>query len=156
MGACAGSYYLLDAVNARMTFTQTVAATKRQTNKWGFYTALLIEGKANGDAIVDQLETDGVKRIITVQPGSYGKVTRAHAVTGLLETKSVFFPAVEQPWWEEYLRQMLSFPAGKYDDLVDSSTQVLSYMSGQNVATLMAALSNIQSFNKNTGKKWRR
>lgn len=155
-GACAGEYFMLDALNKRMGFVDTVKAIKRFVAKWGYYTALLIEAKANGDAIVDQLETDNVKRIVPIQTGSYGKVTRAHAVTGLLETGVVSFPEVEQPWWEEFQRQMLSFPAGKFDDLVDSTTQALSYMSGQNVATLMAALNNIKRFNKVQHGRWKK
>jgi hypothetical protein len=34
----------------------------------------------------------------------------------------------DAPWLEEFLDQFTAFPAGKHDDLVDSSSQALSYM----------------------------
>lgn len=154
-GALAGEFFLVDGLCLRMGFVETVKAVKRAIAKWGYYTSLLIEAKANGDAIVDQLETDGVQRIVPIQPGAYGKQTRAHAVTGLLESGAVYFPKHEPPWWDEYLRQMLYFPAGKHDDYVDSTTQALSYMSGQSAARLVAALSNISRFNKVNHDRWR-
>jgi predicted phage terminase large subunit-like protein len=52
---------------------------------------------------------------------------RLHAQTALFESGRVLLP-VSAPWLEEYVRELTSFPGGKYDDQVDSTAQALDYM----------------------------
>jgi predicted phage terminase large subunit-like protein len=54
------------------------------------------------------------------------KLTRAHAVSPVLEQGRVFIPLVA-PWIEDLRLELIQFPDGKHDDQVDSITQFLGY-----------------------------
>jgi hypothetical protein len=56
-----------------------------------------------------------------------GKEARVHAVSPAIESGHVYIPETA-PWLEEYLDEWSVFPAGAHDDMVDSSTQALSYL----------------------------
>ena len=53
---------------------------------------------------------------------------RAHAVAALIESGQVVLP-LQAPWLESYLFELRMFPAVRYDDQVDSTTQALNWMS---------------------------
>jgi phage terminase large subunit-like protein len=57
-----------------------------------------------------------------------GKVARVNAVSAAIESGHVYIPAEGAPWIGEYLDQWTAFPAGAHDDMVDSSSQALSYL----------------------------
>ena len=86
--------------------------------------AVLIEDKANGSAVINVLQRELF--CIPVQPQG-GKTARVHAVSPAIESGHVFLPP-EAAWLGEFLDQWSSFPAGRHDDMVDSSTQALSYL----------------------------
>ena len=61
--------------------------------------------------------------IVPVEPlGS--KEARARAITGFVEAGNVWLPKLEE-WTEEFIDQHAKFPKGRYDDLVDSTSQAL-------------------------------
>ena len=104
------------------TLEQFVAASQ----KWPRVTRKLVEDKANGSAIISALKRK-VSGIIPVTPKE-SKEARASAVTTLWEARNVFLPPKDQyPWVEQdFIPELLSFPAGAHDDMVDSMTQALS------------------------------
>ncbi len=51
-------------------------------------------------------------------PSINDKVIRARAIQALASVKSIIFPK-HAPWREHVEKQMMQFPAGKYDDAVD-------------------------------------
>ena len=55
------------------------------------------------------------------------KVMRLYAQTTAIENGFVWLPR-EAPWLAEYLRELALFPAGRYDDQVDSTAQALAWM----------------------------
>ncbi len=55
------------------------------------------------------------------------KITRAQAVTPLIEAGRVFIPD-RAAWLDVFLNEMAAFPAGKHDDIVDSVVQALAYL----------------------------
>lgn len=120
------NYYLLDVYRKKMSFTGTVAVIQNQLKKIPNYAGLLIEQAAGGHGITDMLETAGVKRVIPIKVGRKGKEERAHAATFPFEDGTVWLPE-SAPWLDDYIREMLQFPAGKYDDQVDSTTQFIGW-----------------------------
>ena len=84
---------------------------------------MLIEDKANGSAIIQVLRQEMF--CIGVDPRG-GKIARVNAVAPAIESGHVFLPE-GQPWLEDFLEQWSAFPAARHDDMVDSSTQALSY-----------------------------
>jgi len=119
-------YYLLDCANRHLTFTETLKAIRETQARWPKAKAVLIEDKANGSAIIDMLRREAY--CIPVNPEG-GKEARVCAVSPMIESGHVFLPR-NALWLEEYLSQWAAFPAGAHDDMVDSSSQALNYLSG--------------------------
>jgi predicted phage terminase large subunit-like protein len=132
-----GAYrYLLDAVHRRMDFTDTVKALLGVISRWPEARRKLIEGKANGDAIISTLEkAHGVSGLEAV-PASRSKLDRAHAMQPYQSAANVFLPD-GVPWLEEYIAEFASFPKGRSDDHVDAQSQALQGLE-QARSTMMA------------------
>ncbi len=123
----AARYFLVDFLNERMSFTVAQAAMIR----WGlqYPTALdkLVEDKANGTAIVDQLKCD-VPGLTPVEPLG-GKVARATATSPLYAAGKVFFPHPQiNPRIWQYMAQHEAFPKDVNDDMVDQGAQALLHL----------------------------
>ena len=125
-GRKAGCFYLLDQFRGRWDFVKTLEQFVAASQKWPRVTRKLVEDKANGSAIISALKRK-VSGIIPVTPKE-SKEARASAVTTLWEARNVFLPPKDQyPWVEQdFIPELLSFPAGAHDDMVDSMTQALS------------------------------
>jgi len=120
--------YRLDQINRRMAFTETLETIRALQPAWAF-SELLIEDKANGPAVIDTLKREATGyAVIAVSPLG-GKEARANAATVLFRQGRVFLPR-HASWRAEYEAQMLAFPSGTFDDLVDETTQVLNYAAG--------------------------
>lgn len=117
-------YYLRYCLNRHLSFTQTLEALRIVNSLYPNANRVLVEDKANGSAIIDVLSREMF--CIPVTPKG-GKESRVHAVSPAIEAGHVYLPE-GMPWLEEYIGQWSSFPAGAHDDMVDSSTQALSYL----------------------------
>ena len=123
-GKRGNDYYLRECQNAHLDFTGTLTAIREMKRKYPEAGAVLIEDKANGSAVINVLQRELF--CIPVQPQG-GKTARVHAVSPAIESGHVFLPR-EAAWLGEFLDQWSAFPAGRHDDMVDSSTQALSYL----------------------------
>ena len=54
---------------------------------------------------------------------------RLHAQTAVIENGFVLLPD-EAPWLADYLAELTTFPAGRHDDQVDSTSQALAWARG--------------------------
>lgn len=117
-------YYLRYVLNRQMSFTETLHAIRTVKQLYPAAMRVLIEDKANGSAIIDVLQREMF--CIPVNPRG-GKEARVNAVSPAIESGHVFIPA-GAPWMDAYIDQWCAFPAGAHDDMVDSSTQALSFM----------------------------
>src|SRR6185369_17657680 len=85
----------------------------------------LVEGKANGDAIISTLEKGhGITGLEAVSPGTANKVTRAMGGQPYQAAGNVELPD-GAPWLGEYIGEHASFPNGAHDDDVDAQAQGL-------------------------------
>ena len=124
-GKLNNNYYLRYCLNQRLDFPGTVQAIRTVRTLYPRAFRVLIEDKANGSAIIQTLQREMVG-VIGVNPRG-GKAARVNAVSPAIESGHVFLPQ-GAPWLEDYINQWSLFPAGKHDDMVDSSTQALSQM----------------------------
>ena len=116
--------YLIHQVCARMSFIESCNAVLEITNRWPSSHTKWIEDKANGPAAENVLKSK-VPGIILVNPEG-GKLTRAHATSGLFQAGNVFIPHPNlAPWVPAYRTQLVTFPRGVNDDMVDQTTQAL-------------------------------
>jgi predicted phage terminase large subunit-like protein len=124
--------YLVYQVWARLNFPATLEAFRRVTRLFPQAKRKLVEGKANGDALIDSLkhEIPGIVRINPIQ----SKKARARAVSTFIEAGNVHLPtsrvATMQPEiaWdvEAFLHEATAFGGGAgHDDQVDATSQYL-------------------------------
>lgn len=121
--------YLLDQVRDRMDFPATCRAVEALTAKWPQANAKIVEDKANGPAVIAQLRTR-VPGLIAVTPKD-SKYARASAVAPFVEAHNVYLPdASSAPWVNDFVEECAGFPLGAHDDQVDSMSQALSRLLG--------------------------
>lgn len=118
-------YYLRHLSNKKLDFPQTLTELRMVKAMFPEAFTVLVEDKANGSAIIATLRHE-MPGVVGVNPRG-GKEARVNAVSGVIESGHVHIPK-DAHWQDVYLDQWAAFPAGKHDDMVDSSTQALSYM----------------------------
>ena len=127
MGRSGSDIYLLDLVNEKMDFVESVAAVRRLSGKWPKASAKVIENKANGPAIVNLLSKE-IPGMVEFNPKG-GKDERAISVTPYFEAGNIWFPdPQEAPWVEDLIRDLLIFPKGMYKDTTDALVQGVLYL----------------------------
>ena len=118
-------YALLDNVTRRMEYPDLKRAIIAAAERWK-PTAVLVEDKASGQSIVQDLRATTSLPIIPIQPEG-DKVVRLMAVSALIEAGRVLLPQAA-PWLVDFEAEVAGFPYGKHDDQVDAMTQALRYM----------------------------
>ena len=116
-------YYLLHVYRKRVEYPDLKRAVVEQSNMFGA-SKVLVEDASSGQALIQDLKNDGFYRIEAVKPKGK-KDERLQYVSAIIEAGQVFVPT-QAPWLEEYLYELMMFPAGRYDDQVDSTSQALA------------------------------
>ena len=117
--------YLLHVLRERMAYPDLKRAVCRQNNIHR-PEVILIEDKASGTQVIQQLIEEGLHNVQRVKPEG-DKVMRMHAQTAMIENNFVYVP-LEAHWLAEYFHELTTFPRGKYDDQVDSTSQALAWL----------------------------
>ena len=89
---------------------------------------VLIEDKASGTQLIQELIAEGLHAVTRYRPQS-DKVMRLHAQTAMIENGFVHVRE-QAPWLAPYLAELTAFPNGKHDDQVDSTAQMLDWFKG--------------------------
>jgi predicted phage terminase large subunit-like protein len=116
--------YLLSVFRRRLEYPALKRAVREQQNLFEA-NVVLIEDKASGTQLIQELIADGCHGITRYQPDCE-KIMRLHAQTAMIENGFVHIPETA-PWLAEYLHEMSVFPKGKHDDQVDSTAQFLDW-----------------------------
>jgi predicted phage terminase large subunit-like protein len=116
--------YLLSVLRKRLEYPALKRAVREQQSLFSA-DVVLIEDKASGTQLIQELITDGFHRVTRYKP-ECDKIMRLHAQTALIENGFVHLPETA-PWLAEYLHEMTVFPKGKHDDQVDSTAQFLDW-----------------------------
>jgi predicted phage terminase large subunit-like protein len=89
---------------------------------------IVIEDKASGTQLIQELAFEGVYNIQSYQPGpNQDKVMRMFSCCNLIENGLVYLPEKAE-WLTEFINELTVFPNGKYDDQVDSTSQALDWI----------------------------
>lgn len=117
------AYYLENILEERLAFPDLIDKIRLLHTKYNF-DAIVIEDKASGQSLIQMFQ----RTTLPVVPFKVDtdKVTRACAITPLIEQGKVFL--VKGFWNKHYTDYMAAFPNGEFDDLVDSTSQALSYL----------------------------
>jgi predicted phage terminase large subunit-like protein len=105
-----------------MDFLATLASIKQMMNEYRPH-SLIIEKKANGDAIIRVLRQHGIDNVLAITPKE-SKEARAEASTIYLNQGSVKF--LDNPFTDSLIDQAIAFPNRKDDDMVDALTQFIN------------------------------
>jgi predicted phage terminase large subunit-like protein len=120
--------YLLGVYSRRLNYPDLKRAVKEQMARFRPKN-ILIEDKASGTQLIQELSRDGMYGITRYEP-KLDKVMRLRSVTSTIENGFVYLPT-EAVWLDAYLQEMAAFPKGKHDDQVDSTSQALDWVKDQ-------------------------
>ncbi len=117
--------YLLHVLRKRLDYPDLKRAVWDQSA--GFQpTIILIEDKASGTQLIQELIRDGVHGVTRYEP-TPDKIMRMHSVTSTIENGFVYLPT-EAEWLAAYVHELTTFPSAKYDDQADSTSQALDWI----------------------------
>ena len=122
-GKTGPNMYLLDATKKHLDFPGTLREIRAMRRRWPEARIILVEDKANGSAVVQILRRE-IPGVIPVNPEG-GKVARANAVSGAIESGNVYLPR-NALFTGDFVDECSSFPLGEHDDQVDAMTQALN------------------------------
>ena len=124
-GVSDSGFYLLDRWKEKVEFPTLKRTVVSLANKW-HPRAILIEDKASGQSLIQELKTNTTLPVLAI-PVDSDKVTRAHAVTPSVEAGNCYLPE-DAPWLQDFIDEFATFPNGSHDDEVDATTQFLNYV----------------------------
>jgi predicted phage terminase large subunit-like protein len=124
-GVSDGKCYLLDLWRNKCTFLDLLQQVVLQFNIWK-PAKVLIEDAASGQDLIPTLKKNTHIPIKAVPP--MAKEIRAHIVSPLVDQGIVYIP-YEAIWLSDFINEHSQFPAGKNDDIVDTSTISLQELS---------------------------
>ena len=121
---------LLAIENQKIGFVDTIALIRTLWSRWKF-AELLVEDKANGSAIIDQLKREADGYSIHACNPLGGKTARGNAAAPIYEQGLVLHPSGDHPRLRILEEQLLSLGVREdgHDDLADSVTQAVCFVS---------------------------
>jgi predicted phage terminase large subunit-like protein len=117
--------YFLNVVNARLDAAATEAEIRRQRDVHRPISAVLVEDKANGPAVVQRLKVN-VPGVIEINPQG-GKVARMFAAAPEWQAGDWYVDR-NAAWTEPLIEQITMFPNGRYDDQADMMSQASAWL----------------------------
>jgi predicted phage terminase large subunit-like protein len=118
------NFYLLNVLRKKLDSPDLKRAVRQQSDLFN-PTTILIEDKASGTQLIQDLLDAGFSRVTRYKPDG-DKIMRLHAQTATIENGFVHLPETAH-WLADYLQELILFPAGRYDDQVDSTAQALAW-----------------------------
>lgn len=115
------------AWQARLELNPLVERVAKTCKQWNV-DRLLIEGKASGKSVIQELHrlyADEPWVVEEIIPEG-DKVARAYSVQGIFSKGMILAP--DRPYADLVINQMSSFPKAKHDDLVDSTVQAIRHL----------------------------
>jgi predicted phage terminase large subunit-like protein len=117
--------YLLNVYRKRVGYPELKRAVREQAEMFEAQT-VLIEDKSSGTQLIQELVSEGMHAVKSCTPMT-DKIMRMNAVTSTIENGFVHLPD-KAPWLGEYLLEITTFPASKYNDQVDATSQALEWI----------------------------
>ena len=113
---------LLNAIKERLEYPELKKMVLEEYKEWN-PDSFIVEKKSNGSALYQEMRRMGIP-VGEFTPGKgQDKIARVNAVTDLFSSGIVWAP--DRRWAREVIEECNDFPAGKNDDLVDSTSLAL-------------------------------
>ncbi|KAF8818499.1 phage terminase large subunit [Rickettsia endosymbiont of Cardiosporidium cionae] len=117
-------YYLVDLIREKMTYPVLKLNIEKQSKKY-MPKYILIEDKASGQSVIQDLMLDGLHNIRAIKPIN-DKITRFTLVAPMFRAGQVLIPEKSR-YSLVVLNELTTFPHSKHDDIVDSVSQFLQF-----------------------------
>lgn len=117
--------YLLNVFRRQLNYPELKRSVREQWQMFGA-TVILIEDKASGTQLIQELVADGIHAMTRYEP-EVDKTMRMHAQTAAIENGFVHLPRAAH-WLPDYIHELATFPKGKHDDQVNSTAQALDWI----------------------------
>ena len=112
----------LNCVRGKWEFPELKKMALEQSQAWE-PDAIIVEAKASGQPLIDEMRRSGLF-VQDYSPGKgQDKIARLNSVSDMFTNKQVWFPEIR--WATEVVDEILAFPAGDNDDMVDAVTLAL-------------------------------
>ena len=118
-------FYVLDMAREKTDIMGTIAMINRMYNRHNL-SGTIIELAASGYAAF-QILSKKIPGLIGFRPEK-SKVARATGIVPIVEAGNLYLPA-SVPWLDAFVNEFSLFPAAKNDDIVDSISMAVNYMS---------------------------
>lgn len=117
-------FICIDMYKDKLTFPDLITKTKLLYEKH-MPDVVLVEDKASGQSLIQMFQ----QTTLPVLPFRVDrdKLSRAVAITPLIESGKVGL--LKSDWTDDLINECSMFPNGEYDDIVDSVSQALLYLS---------------------------
>ena len=117
--------FILEAINEHLDVAAMEAEIRRLRNKYCPITAVLVEGTANGPALIERLRLSlpGVQEI---NPKG-GKECRMSTAAAEWQAHDWYIDR-KAAWAQSLIEQITTFPSGRHDDLVDAMSQAACWL----------------------------
>jgi phage uncharacterized protein (putative large terminase), C-terminal domain len=117
----------LGMTKGRWDFSELRARTMAAWKQYGETDVILVEKKASGQSLIQELQKAGLP-VFPYNPDG-DKESRAHACTPILNSSRVWLPKTTKTGWQhDLMNECSSFPRGKNDDVVDATTQAILWV----------------------------
>jgi predicted phage terminase large subunit-like protein len=119
----AENFVCISMFHGRLTFPKLLEKTE---GLYKYYKpdVVVIEDKSSGQSLIQMFKQTTMP--VVAYKIDRDKISRATAITPLLETGKVKF--LDKPWFNDLRNQCVVFPLGEHDDIVDSMSMALLYM----------------------------
>lgn len=121
--------FILDEFHKKVGYNESCRELLKLKLKWPLTTNILIEDKANGSAIIDDIKhlTEGVKAIQAT--GGDNTHTKANVTSKKQNTGNIILPhPAICSWTEEFIEEFTNYPNAAHDDRVSSVCQGIVYI----------------------------
>ena len=128
-GEYKNNYYLFNVIRKWLEYPGLKKISIDLINKYN-PTAILIEDKASGQSLIQDLRNELRQNIIPIKI-TKDKITRFASITPFFESGRIFI-LENTEWIVDYKNELLSFPNSLHDDQVDSTSQFLNWIKTSN------------------------
>lgn len=125
LGVKGSRIFIMDAWMKSVSYPDMKKKLADVIERVGKYTAILIEDKANGSALIAEF-TDTFHSVIAIQPEG-GKIVRASAMAPTVEAHNIYLPR-NAPWLDDATAELEGFPRAQFDDFVDMLSQAVTWI----------------------------
>ena len=128
-GVLQNKYYLMQLIRKKLIYSDLKNEVEKQIHKYK-PRFVLIEDKASGQSLIQDLKLLGFKNIKAIKP-SLDKLTRFASIIHFFENGMVLIPR-KSAFNRVLISEITNFPNSNHDDIVDSISQFLNFIKQQN------------------------